>query len=71
MLKEIQNIEIAMDKVNTEYGDRDCLCIYCKSKTYSGSVGVHHETWCPIIYARGLILKLINDGEKDAHKRTN
>jgi ferredoxin-thioredoxin reductase catalytic subunit len=47
----IQQLHDAMDKANGEYGEQNCLCLFCKSKAHDGK-GLIHKIDCPIRIAR-------------------
>jgi len=57
-LEQFKKIEKEMDKVNADYGSKDCLYIYCKSKEYNGKEGIVHAFNCPITYTRHNIKQL-------------
>lgn len=54
-LHDLSKLEDDMDKLNGDYGEKDAMCIYCKSKEYNSQVGIVHTKQCAIQQIRDLI----------------
>lgn len=54
---KLMKIETELDYINSQEGDKDQYCIFCKSIKYNGQVGIVHLNHCIIIQLR---LKIVN-----------
>ena len=51
-LRKLIEIESSLDKFNGDYGDEKGYCVFCKSTSYNGEVGIEHNKNCAIIQLR-------------------
>lgn len=57
LLERLKEVEIELDLINGDYGERDAYCIYCKSTNYNSLVGIVHKDMCVIRQIRGIIIE--------------
>jgi len=53
----LHEVESMMDIINGDYGTREAMCVYCKSKEHNGRVGIVHTKDCAIQQVRDLLNK--------------
>ena len=58
LLTELEKIENELDLLNASYGEKESLCIWCKSKKYNGQVGIVHSKNCVMTQIRNKIKEL-------------
>ncbi len=52
MKELLKEIEQKLDAINAEEGNKERLCLYCKSNTHNAQVGIVHKDDCIILKLR-------------------